>query len=55
MRTIKFDENRVTMKPVKGETGLTEIWTRYRPAEGEEKVQFFMYNGLSYYLTTVKQ
>lgn len=55
MRTIRFEENRVTMKPIKGEKGLTEIWTRYRPIEGEEKIQFIMYNGLSYYLTTVKQ
>jgi hypothetical protein len=55
MRTIKFDENRVTMKPVKGETGLTEIWTRYRPVESEENIQFIMYNGLTYYRTTVKQ
>lgn len=55
MRTIRFEENKVTMKPVKGETGLTEIWTRYRPVEGEEKIQFIMYNGLTYYLTTVKQ
>jgi hypothetical protein len=55
MRTIRFEENKVTMKPVKGETGLTEIWSRYRPVEGEEKIQFIMYNGLTYYLTTVKQ
>ncbi len=55
MRTIRFEENKVTMKPVTGETGLTEIWSRYRPVEGEEKIQFIMYNGLTYYLTTVKQ
>lgn len=55
MRTIRFEENKVTMKPIKGEKGLTEIWTRFRPIEGEQKIQFIMHNGLSYYLTTIKE
>jgi hypothetical protein len=55
MRSVKFEESKVTMRPIKGEKGITEIWTRYRPIEGEENVQFIIHNGLSYYLTTVKQ
>ena len=55
MRTIRFEDTKVTMKPVKGEKGLTEIWTRNRPIESVENVQYIVYEGLSYYLTTVKE
>jgi hypothetical protein len=55
MRTIKIEDTKVTMKPINGEMGLTEIWTRYRPIEGGDNIQFIICGGLSYYLTTVKQ
>jgi hypothetical protein len=54
MRTIKIEGTKVTMKPIKGENGITEIWTRNRPIEPVDKVQYITHEGLRYYLTSVK-
>lgn len=55
MRTIKFEEDKVTMKPIEGENGLTEIWTTYRPTDEVNTIQFIIHNCRYYYLTTVKE
>lgn len=55
MRTIKLEENKVTMRPIKGEKGITEVWTRYRPIEEEGNPQFIICDGRSYYRTSIKE
>jgi hypothetical protein len=54
MRTIKFEEDKITMKPIEGENGLKEVWAPYRPTEEVETIQFIVHNRRYYYLITVK-
>ena len=52
-RTIKFIEKKCVMKPMDGETGLTETWNTYPTVDNPRDV-FFKHEGITYYLVSSK-
>lgn len=52
-RTIKFTDKKCVMKPMDGETGLTEIWNTNPSVENPRDV-FFKHEGTTYYLVSSK-
>ena len=53
-RTIKFIEKKCVMKPMDGETGLTETWNTYPTVDNPRDV-FFKNEGITYYLVSSKE
>jgi len=53
-RTIKFIEKKCVMKPMDGETGLTETWNTYPTVDNPRDV-FFKHEGITYYLVSSKE
>jgi hypothetical protein len=53
-RTIKFTDKKCVMKPMDGETGLTEIWNTHPNVENPRDV-FFKHEGTTYYLVSSKE
>ena len=53
-RTIKFIEKKCVMKPMNGETGLTETWNTYPTVDNPRDV-FFKHEGITYYLVSSKE
>ena len=52
-RTIKFSDKKCIMKPVEGETGLTEIWNTHPTVDNPRDV-FMKHQGTEYYLVSSK-
>ena len=48
-RTIKFTDKKCIMKPIDGESGLTELWSTI-PNDTISKNVYFKYEGKTYYL-----
>lgn len=53
-RTIKFAEKKCIMKPMEGETGLTEVWNTHPNVDNPRDV-FFKHEGNTYYLVSSKE
>jgi hypothetical protein len=49
-RTIKFTDKKCIMKPIDGNSGLTELWSTI-PNDNVSKNVYFKYEGKTYYLT----
>jgi hypothetical protein len=52
-RTIKFSEKKITMKPIEGFEGPTEIWTTQESLIMAGVKQFILHNSVVYYLSQV--
>jgi hypothetical protein len=52
-RTIKFTDKKITMKPMEGFEGPTEIWTTQESLIMEDTKQFILHNSTIYYLSQV--
>lgn len=52
-RTIKFIEKKCVMKPMDGETGLTETWNTH-PGVDNPKNVYIKHQGITYYLVSSK-
>jgi hypothetical protein len=48
-RTIKFYDKKCVMKPMEGESGLTELWNM-SPGESNPRKTLFKHEGKTYYL-----
>jgi hypothetical protein len=53
-RTIKFIEKKCVMKPMDGETGLTETWNTH-PGVDNPKNVYIKHQGVTYYLVSSKE
>ena len=53
-RTIKFADKKCVMKPMEGETGLTEVWNTHPSVDNQRDV-FFKHEGRAYYLVSSKE
>ena len=53
-RTIKFIEKKCVMKPMDGETGLTETWNTH-PGVDNPKNVYIKHQGTTYYLVSTKE
>jgi hypothetical protein len=53
-RTIKFIEKKCVMKPMDGETGLTETWNTH-PGVDNPKNVYIKHQGITYYLVSSKE
>ena len=53
-RTIKFIEKKCVMKPMDGETGLTETWNTH-PGVDNPKNVYIKHQGTAYYLVSTKE
>jgi hypothetical protein len=53
-RTIKFIEKKCVMKPMNGETGLTETWNTH-PGIDNPKNVYIKHQGVTYYLVSSKE
>jgi hypothetical protein len=53
-RTIKFADKKCIMKPMEGETGLTEVWNTHPNVDNPRDV-FFKHEGITYYLVSSKE
>ena len=53
-RTIKFIEKKCVMKPMDGETGLTETWDTH-PGVDNPKNVYIKHQGTTYYLVSSKE
>jgi len=53
-RTIKFADKKCIMKPMEGETGLTEVWNTHPTVDNSRDV-FFKHEGSTYYLVSSKE
>jgi len=53
-RTIKFADKKCIMKPMEGETGLTETWNTHPNVDNPRDV-FFKREGTTYYLVSTKE
>ena len=52
-RTIKFSEKKITMKPMDGFVGPTEVWTTQESLIMSGVKQFILHNSVIYYLSQV--
>ena len=53
-RTIKFIEKKCVMKPMDGETSLTETWNTH-PGVDNPKNVYIKHQGITYYLVSSKE
>ena len=53
-RTIKFSEKKCIMKPIDGQTGLTETWSTHPNIDNPRNV-YIKHEGLTYYLVSSKE
>jgi hypothetical protein len=53
-RNIKFIEKKCVMKPMDGETGLTETWNTH-PGVDNPKNVYIKHQGTTYYLVSSKE
>ena len=53
-RTIKFADKKCIMKPMEGETCLTEVWNTHPTVDNPRDV-FFKHEGSTYYLVSSKE
>jgi hypothetical protein len=52
-RTIKFADKKCVMKPMEGETGLTEVWNTHPSVDNPRNV-YIKREGTTYYLVSSK-
>jgi len=52
LRLIKFTDKGATMKPREGQSGVVENWVKSNGTNVYNSKEFFIHEGVTYYLTS---